>query len=998
MVHAGIKEAHPAGIWSDLSVDGPVIGTLIVVLDKAKNLPNRKKIGKQDPYAVARLAKEAKRTDADVRGGQTPRWDKELRFPVRNSPDYRSLKISVFNDDKKTELIGETNVRLDKILVSGGGTDDGWRGLKCKDKYAGEILVELTFWDMRPAKEEAAALAAAEEIRAKEEAEADMMAARESPRKLGGAREMGGTREKTVKRRPLPADPMVREFPRELPSEPIPVKTSQQLVHGTRRSRDSQYDVHRSRHHQSSEQLPLQIEAPQNHRHREREYRSSRHGNGESSRTMIVAQSQSNYYRQNGQFDDQSPVDNFIPGGDTFGQFDGFEDDSYAQRQLPPPPPAHGRLNQGNTDLAMRRSPVPDHNNALTTQSSHERQLAKQRSMHRQSIPDWQYQEQQNALDHYQRREQDYEQRNNRDSQYQYGGSYPGPQTQLTLHEYDDSYGSTANLRSSKHKRRSYHGGYDGGMNYDDDVPGLSQGPTPSSSVNSRLELGPPPPPPPHRQSPSPAKYEMDVLNWQVQSNHQQQAYGNVGLPNYDAIQRDRSYDMPSDNNNYLLEARRPSPGLDMGPTRNGMPIPPSLVPGIDPAVASDLSERIDNERRHEAAHMPVKPLQIEPPPSRQAQRNSPSPAVASNNYHRPQVEEVQDVQLYQSQMLPEDIERPLKVRKQHRSAPMVKPTPIHGERDDTVPVVGAGLSAVKRNSTLLAPERKPVPPPQERTLGGLPFSPDSYDTINPHPAASLAALSPFKTLQEPQNSNIRSSGTKKGRFANNVVTNASKPVDPSDVLLPSTFAPEPEKRGKTPRPQAPPAPSDQRKKLIGRRSPSPLPPRNPGRLSLLAPESASVAPMRKEMSVVSSRDSRERERRGLTQKNPRALPASNAGSDPSARDRYSIGPGALVMYNPNSERERERAEMDSRALMPTSGHDNYRYSPEPPRYSGMEVEMYGRNRNSRSAAPPVPAKIPIEVHGGAGMSREEYLLSQEMSMINIGVGDGGRVRRSRPY
>lgn len=96
MVRAGIKEAHPAGIWSDLSVDGPVIGTLIVVLDKAvsattssnrqgrgnglltrtvqKNLPNRKKIGKQDPYAVARLGKEAKRTDADIRGGQTPRW------------------------------------------------------------------------------------------------------------------------------------------------------------------------------------------------------------------------------------------------------------------------------------------------------------------------------------------------------------------------------------------------------------------------------------------------------------------------------------------------------------------------------------------------------------------------------------------------------------------------------------------------------------------------------------------------------------------------------------------------------------------------------------------------------------------------------------------------------------------------------------------------------------------------------------------------------------
>lgn len=39
-----------------------------------KNLPNKKKIGKQDPYAVARLAKVAKRTDTDVRGGQVPKW------------------------------------------------------------------------------------------------------------------------------------------------------------------------------------------------------------------------------------------------------------------------------------------------------------------------------------------------------------------------------------------------------------------------------------------------------------------------------------------------------------------------------------------------------------------------------------------------------------------------------------------------------------------------------------------------------------------------------------------------------------------------------------------------------------------------------------------------------------------------------------------------------------------------------------------------------------
>lgn len=65
---------HTAGIFSDMAVDGPLIGTLVLVVDRAKNLPNRKTIGKQDPYCAARLGKEAKKTNTDIRGGQTPRW------------------------------------------------------------------------------------------------------------------------------------------------------------------------------------------------------------------------------------------------------------------------------------------------------------------------------------------------------------------------------------------------------------------------------------------------------------------------------------------------------------------------------------------------------------------------------------------------------------------------------------------------------------------------------------------------------------------------------------------------------------------------------------------------------------------------------------------------------------------------------------------------------------------------------------------------------------
>jgi Ca2+-dependent lipid-binding protein len=65
---------HTAGIFSDMTVDGPVIGTLVTIIDRAKNLPNRRSMGKQDPYCAARLGKEAKKTTTDKRGGQTPKW------------------------------------------------------------------------------------------------------------------------------------------------------------------------------------------------------------------------------------------------------------------------------------------------------------------------------------------------------------------------------------------------------------------------------------------------------------------------------------------------------------------------------------------------------------------------------------------------------------------------------------------------------------------------------------------------------------------------------------------------------------------------------------------------------------------------------------------------------------------------------------------------------------------------------------------------------------
>lgn len=89
------------------------------------------------------------------------------------------MKVSVFSEDKRTDLIGECWISLDAILIPGGGKNDLWHNLNYKGRNAGEIRVELTFYDSRP-----------REIKQEE-----ITAMRESQVS------------KCVKRRPLPANP-----------------------------------------------------------------------------------------------------------------------------------------------------------------------------------------------------------------------------------------------------------------------------------------------------------------------------------------------------------------------------------------------------------------------------------------------------------------------------------------------------------------------------------------------------------------------------------------------------------------------------------------------------------------------------------------------------------------------------------------------------------------------------------------------------------------------
>ena len=77
---------------------------------------------------------------------------------MHDSLDYNSLKISVFSEDKRTDLIGDAWVNLSDIIIPGGGKCDLWQGLNCKGKYAGELRLELTYYDERPKPEVAASV------------------------------------------------------------------------------------------------------------------------------------------------------------------------------------------------------------------------------------------------------------------------------------------------------------------------------------------------------------------------------------------------------------------------------------------------------------------------------------------------------------------------------------------------------------------------------------------------------------------------------------------------------------------------------------------------------------------------------------------------------------------------------------------------------------------------------------------------------------------------
>ena len=98
------------------------IGTLVVVVLKARNLPDKHSFYKQDVFAQITLHSNTKKTAIDVKGGQHPMWDEELRFPVyeRKGKGGMTMEVSCWSKEPRSDdLVGKGELDITETLRTG---------------------------------------------------------------------------------------------------------------------------------------------------------------------------------------------------------------------------------------------------------------------------------------------------------------------------------------------------------------------------------------------------------------------------------------------------------------------------------------------------------------------------------------------------------------------------------------------------------------------------------------------------------------------------------------------------------------------------------------------------------------------------------------------------------------------------------------------------------------------------------------------------------------
>ncbi|KAF7585327.1 hypothetical protein BBP40_011232 [Aspergillus hancockii] len=724
---------HAAGIYADMSVDGPAIGTLVLVVDRAKNLPNRKTMGKQNPYCAARLGKEAKKTETDLRGGQTPRWDQELRFTVHESPDYFRLKVSIFNDDKRTDLIGETWIDLKDLIIPGGSQSDSWHPLQYRGKYAGDIRIEMTYYDTRP--EDEAVIErrtqAAEKVYPHSKSSGSSFSSNpkpsSSPAPMSASSSLSGPRQlKDIKRRPLPNDPsgsgparpallekMASAPPVPTQSPPRPPSdhahsTPPRLVHDPTHSTPppAEYTRHQSRH-------SVPPEAP---------YDAAAYG-PPPSRSGRTYETPDDFHRE---WSHPSPSHHALPSSKRLPEESQYQ--SYRERPEAYDTRAHARPRSGYgsmppADFRSSRHDRPTSRSGPEMHAPMPEATPPRPSSHHSNQYSFPPAEQYlpNELVHGQQvsRYAHRSQASLHDPPVEYGRGPVEPEPHYRSHS-----NSLVNETSPFRPRSSR-----------ESLP--AEYATMQPRVEDEEEEGPPPPPPVHRSGLGQSSQQL------VPSP----------TPSYQAYSPEFASPRTSNEINLSLPSNLQSDRgrlQDLPPHTNGPPMPPSLVAGFDPAIAEAESDRAAHERR-------------------QSRRRS---------------------ELIEEVIMPPE---PTSVIVPYPVDP--SPPPVDDRR--SLHSKGSTISAETRLVPRRKSVSPRPPLLGERESSQIPFGPDSYDAFNPNAARAAVGrdLAPAYDTPAQAMEAARRSEREAARDPGPIIGDDGREIDPSDHLPTDTWAPEPERK-----------------------------------------------------------------------------------------------------------------------------------------------------------------------------------------------------------
>ena len=617
--------------------------------------------------------------------------DQEMRFIVHDSPDYYQLKVSVFNDDKKTELIGETWIALDQIIMPGGGKNDAWHNLNCKGRYAGEIRIELTYYDNRPKEDKA--------DDRRQSATNNAIEQGNSP--IGGPRQP-----KPVKRRPLPANPT--DSPRSSPLPQTPPSVRHHMPSPQQRYVDSPDDF-------GYESAP-----PPDRRHQ-------RLHDGHSRGSPLSKNSHQTYEGGN-------MVTAPSPDGLETGEFNHHD-----------PTAQHDYRHENALPLSQSPQNEPPYDQEFDYNTE--------------DPDDWQSRPLAQPLQ----------------ASYEIGHSNSSPaaidarprQNTLPVQQYN---------RSSPPKSSSY----DDSLAYQNvQEDGYEAWENPNENHIHEQET--PPPPPAHRNGglssspqplartqpeqygPIPATAPLNIRNGRgsltnsplskVQSNSSYMTYAPSPSPS-NSYSNSQPAPSVSSRTSFSQIASNPS----HSPVRDyEQSMPPSLVPGYEPSIAEDESERIMHEKRMSARQ------QYSDQPAPQYQQ-APAPITQSRQ-----------------QPLPRNIENAQ--RRPHRSsAPQMNPHAV---------------SPSPRTPVRKSVSPQPGSTSNERRPSEIPFSPDSYDAFNPSISTANSVNQPGARYNTPEQAIEASRQHERDLKLGDgpIIGNDGRIIDPSDHLPTDTWAPEPEQK-----------------------------------------------------------------------------------------------------------------------------------------------------------------------------------------------------------